>query len=90
MLRFLEVLTGVTIPNITPWRRQAFGDLTSAPGLAQLPAAVRNLPDTKAPLAQAVTQVNTLPFPGFPGADQVVPVQESGPRPRPRSSQSTP
>jgi phospholipase C len=24
-LQFLELLTGVTIPNITPWRRQTFG-----------------------------------------------------------------
>jgi phospholipase C len=84
VLQFLETLTGVTVPNITPWRRSTFGDLTSAFGFPQFPGAVRALPDTKAPLAQMATNVTTLPAPAFPGADQVQPVQETGPRPRRR------
>ena len=79
---FLEVLTGVTIPNITPWRRATFGDLTSAFGAAR--GGFPRLPDTKAQLARAVQEVTTLPAPVFPGANQVPPVQQHGNRPRPR------
>jgi phospholipase C len=86
VLRFLEVLTGVTVPNITAWRRATFGDLTSAFGFAQFPSAVQSLPGTKAQLAQAVYAVNNLPAPTFPTANQTPPVQETGPRPRPRTS----
>jgi phospholipase C len=85
-LQFLEQLTGVTIPNITPWRRATFGDLTSAFGFARYPSAVPSLPGTKAQLAQAVYNVNNLPAPVLPGANQTVPVQETGPRPRPRNT----
>jgi phospholipase C len=81
-LQFLERITGVTIPNITPWRRKTFGDLTSAFGLT--PGRFPKLPDTKAQLAAAVQQVTTLPPPQLPGANQTPPVQEKGPRPRPR------
>ncbi|HEX6453627.1 MAG TPA: alkaline phosphatase family protein [Trebonia sp.] len=93
LLRFLEVLTGVTIPNITPWRRATFGDLTSAFGMPQFPSAVRRLPNTEPMVTAAVEQVTTLPFPPTPGPagtypspnnNQVMPVQEQGPRPRPR------
>jgi phospholipase C len=85
VLQFLETLTGVTIPNITPWRRATFGDLTSAfdfTGTAPFPP----LPDTKAQLARAVQNVTTLPGPVFPGASQTPPVQEAGPRLRPRTT----
>jgi phospholipase C len=86
VLQFLELFTGVTIPNITPWRRATFGNLTSAFGFPQFPSAVRSLPGTKGTLAQAVYNVNNLPAPVFPGASQTVPVQETGPRPRPRKT----
>jgi phospholipase C len=84
VLQFLETLTGVTIPNITAWRRSTFGDLTSALGAFSFGGPPR-LPDTKAQLAQAVYEVTNLPPVQFPGADQTVPVQQTGPRPRPRS-----
>jgi len=85
-LQFLELLTGVTIPNITPWRRATFGNLASAFGFPQFPSAVPSLPNTKPTLAQAVYGVNNLPEPTFPGANQTPPVQERGPRPRPRNT----
>jgi phospholipase C len=100
LLQFLEVLTGVTIPNITPWRRATFGDLTSAFGMPQFPSAAQQLPATKPLLETAFTQVTTLPFPPNPGPpgsgphpsgidNQVpLPVQAQGPRPRPRNSSS--
>ena len=80
------MLTGVTIPNITAWRRATFGNLTSAFGFAQYPSAVPRLPGTKGTLAQAVRNVNNLPAPTFPGASQTLPVQETGPRPCPRNT----
>jgi len=84
VLRFLEVLTGLTIPNITAWRRATFGDLTSAFGAQAAGGRFPRLPDTKAQLARAVKEVTTLPAPVFPGANQVPPVQQHGNRPRPR------
>jgi len=84
VLQFLEALTGVTIPNITPWRRATFGDLTSAFGFPEFPSTVRYLPGTEGWLAQTAINVNTLPAPVFPGASQTPPVQQTGPRPRPR------
>jgi phospholipase C len=86
VLQFLEKLTGATIPNITPWRRQTFGDLTSAFGFPEFPSAVPRLPGTKSTLARAVYNVNNLPAPVFPTTAQTPPVQETGPRPRPRTT----
>jgi phospholipase C len=85
VLQFLEKMTGVTIPNITAWRRSTFGDLTSAFGF-RTSAPFPRLPDTKAQLAKAVQEINTLPAPVFPTTNQTPPVQETGPRPRPRST----
>ncbi|MFB4295346.1 alkaline phosphatase family protein [Actinomadura sp. NTSP31] len=86
-LRFLERVTGVEIPNISDWRRAAFGDLTSAfdfGGRSAGQGAPPRLPGTKKPLADAVAGVTSLPAPALPGAEQAPPVQEHGPRPRPR------
>ncbi|WP_194894889.1 alkaline phosphatase family protein [Catenulispora pinisilvae] len=81
-LQFLERLTGVRIPNITDWRRDTFSDLTSALGFPARSAP--QLPDTKRPLARAVQEIATLPAPALPGADQSMPGQQHGSRPRPR------
>ena len=83
-LQFLERLTGVTVPNLTPWRRATFGDLTSALGAPDRRGRRPRLPDTKAQLARAVYEVTNLPRPQIPGASQTPPVQETGPRPRHR------
>jgi phospholipase C len=82
-LRLLELLTGVTIPNLSAWRRSTFGDLTSALGVAST-ASPPQLPDTKAQLAEAEKEVETLPKPKFPGRTQTPPKQETGSIPRPR------
>ncbi|MEU4875765.1 alkaline phosphatase family protein [Streptomyces sp. NPDC021608] len=81
-LRFLETLTGVEEPNISAWRRGAFGDLTSAFrfGSPQSPAPA--LPgDTAEQLSRAQEEVATLPRPTLPGAEQSFPAQEPGRRP---------
>ncbi len=83
VLRFLERLTGVRVPRLSDWRRSAFGDLTSALGLASHGPPPR-LPDTKHRLEQAVREVSELPPPDFPDGDQTPPRQERGARPRPR------
>ncbi|RMI37042.1 phospholipase [Actinomadura harenae] len=82
-LRLLERLTRVRVPNLTPWRRKAFGDFTSALGVAPARRPPR-LPDTKRALARAVDEVTRLPPPSFPVGEQRPPRQRSGARPRPR------
>ncbi|MCD0483137.1 phospholipase [Streptacidiphilus sp. ASG 303] len=81
-LRFLERVTGVREPNISDWRRSAFGDLTSVfrfdGGLARPP----RLPETAGHLLAAETAVETLPPPSFPRGAQQPPRQEPGLRPR--------
>ena len=77
-LRFLEKLTGVREPNITDWRRQIFGDMTSAFQFGQPVGRPPVLPDADKLLAKAQYDIAHLPAPVLPGADQTVPVQEKG------------
>jgi phospholipase C len=83
VLQFLETLTGVQETNITPWRRQVFGDLTSALGFTNGRASAfpPDLPQTIGEFWEAEHEVATLPAATIPGADQTPPVQESK-RPR--------
>ncbi|MGO4631759.1 phosphocholine-specific phospholipase C [Streptomyces sp. 2RAF24] len=74
VIRFLEQLTGVQEPNITPWRRAVTGDLTSAFDFQR----TRRQPPVEQP----------GPVPPFTGrwrpqppAVQAMPVQEPGTRP---------
>lgn len=74
VIRFLEKLTGVREPNITPWRRAVTGDLTSAFDFKR----TRRQPPVEQP----------GPVPPFTGrwrpqppAVQSMPVQEPGTRP---------
>ncbi|MEU1184445.1 alkaline phosphatase family protein [Streptomyces sp. NPDC005820] len=81
-LRFLERLTGVEEPQISAWRRTAFGDLTSAFRFsAARPRAPRLPADTAERLARAEEAVATLPAPTLPGEAQTLPRQEPGSRP---------
>jgi phospholipase C len=78
VLQFLETFTGVRETNITDWRRQTFGDLTSALGFSNGKATTfpRTLPNTIREFWEAEHEVETLPPPTIPGADQTPPVQE--------------
>jgi phospholipase C len=73
VLRFLETWTGVQEPNISAWRRQTCGDLTSAFDFANPDFSIPNLPP--APFTNSVGVAQPPP------AAQWLPVQEPGVRP---------
>ncbi|HXS07590.1 MAG TPA: alkaline phosphatase family protein [Rhizomicrobium sp.] len=81
-LRLLETRFGVEVPNLSKWRREATGDLTSAFGFGHAPRFdVPKLPETEKALAVAEADAMASGRPGVPAA-QVMPRQESGVRPR--------
>ncbi len=82
VLQFLERFTGVREPNISPWRRSTFGDLTSGFRFRHAQKKSPVLPDTITPLNLAKYESTNLPNPVFPTADQQLPKQESGSRKR--------
>jgi phospholipase C len=78
--RLLELVTGVTNPNISAWRRQTVGDFTSALGTAPNGRFPR-LPDTKYQLELAEKEVAEFQLPPYPGASQTPPSQPPGTKP---------
>ncbi len=77
VLQLLEQLTGVQEPNISAWRRQTFGDLTSALGFSNgRQSTFPQLPPTIGEFWQAEAEVQALPAASIPGANQTPPVQE--------------
>jgi phospholipase C len=82
VLQLLEKFTGVREPNISAWRRQTFGDLTSALRFKQAREKPPVLPDTSGPLRLAKYEAANLPKPAFPAAEQQAPTQEKGSRQR--------
>lgn len=83
VLQFLEKFTGVAEPNISEWRRQTFGNLTSAfrfhePKIQAPPP----LPSTTGMLSFAKYAASNLPKPVFPENEQQEPAQEKGGRRR--------
>ncbi|MBV8218823.1 MAG: beta-propeller fold lactonase family protein, partial [Solirubrobacterales bacterium] len=92
VLQFLERLTGIRETNITDWRRQTFGDLTSALGFSNGKSTTfpRTLPNTIGEFWQAENEVETLPPATIPGANQTPPVQEKRRRRVPWNPQSRP
>jgi phospholipase C len=83
VIQLLEQVTGVTNPNITPWRRQTAGDLTSALGAGSGFgfSRVPRLPETTAQLEAAENQILQFQLPPIPGASQSFPVQPPGVKP---------
>ncbi len=80
VIRFLETWTGVMEPNISAWRRQVCGDLTSALDFGSSSITVPAMPDTAKLASAAATQCSTLPSPWPPLTPQAL-TQESGTRP---------
>ncbi|MER8185259.1 phospholipase domain-containing protein, partial [Kitasatospora sp. NPDC094015] len=84
VLRFLEVVTGVQEPNISTWRRQICGDLTSCFDFTKPDYTIPTLPDTTALMAKADANTN-LPAVKLPTTGtQALPPQEQGERPHRR------
>jgi phospholipase C len=79
VIQLMERVTGVVNNNITAWRRQTVGDLTSALGL--YPSYRRpRLPDTVKDLVRAERETVEFQLPPIPGANQTFPVQGPGVR----------
>ncbi len=80
VIRLLELVTGVTNPNLTAWRRQTVGDLTSALGITPN-RRIPRLPSTTRQLQLAEQRSAEFPLPAIPGASQSFPVQGPGRKP---------
>jgi phospholipase C len=80
LLRFLEARFGVREPNISAWRRQTVGDLTSALRFPRRDVPFPILSDPAPLVAQEEQEVATLPPPSVP-TTQTMPHQEPGSRP---------
>jgi phospholipase C len=81
-LRFLEKVTGVREENISDWRRQTFGDMTSAFRFGEAKAHPPILPGTNDFLTHAYYGATHFPKPSMPSSGQLVPTQEIGARRR--------
>lgn len=81
-LKLLEARFGVEVPNLSQWRRETVGDLTTAFGFDAPPRLdTPNLPETEQALKLVERRVMELPPPAVP-ATQTLPRQEPGSRPR--------
>jgi len=78
IIQFVEKITGVREPNITDWRRQIFGDLTSVFRFDEDRAAPPMLPETAVQLSRARLEASSLPKPTIPTSGQQPPTQEKG------------
>jgi phospholipase C len=77
-LRLIEKRFGVEVPNLTAWRRQTCGDLTSAFGFGQAPnISVPSLPQTADALKAVEAALRNLNPPAVP-FKQSMPKQEAG------------
>jgi len=75
-LRFLEARFGVEVPNLTEWRRQTCGDMTSTLDFSNPKLTVPSLPSTQERAATALAECAALPPATIP-APQVLPTVES-------------
>jgi phospholipase C len=66
-------------PNISEWRRQTFGNLTSALHFGDFRSVSPALLDTSGPLQLAEYESSVLPRPSFPTGVQKLPEQEKSP-----------
>jgi phospholipase C len=76
-LRLIETRFGVEVANLTAWRRETCGDLTTAFGFGE-PAdtSVPSLPETANALQLVEQQITSLPAPGVPSI-QAMPKPET-------------
>ncbi|WP_158909615.1 alkaline phosphatase family protein [Granulicella sp. L56] len=76
VLQFLEEFTGVREPNISPWRRRTFRNLSETFRFNEASRRSPELPDTATQLNLAKYGASSLPKPILPGAGQRFPKQE--------------
>jgi phospholipase C len=81
-LKFLELITGVKETNISQWRRQTVGNLTSAFRFGQPNLRPPALPDTSGQYNLSQYEIGQLPLPAIPTTNQQMPRQEPGRRPQ--------
>ncbi len=79
ILQFLEKWTGVAEPNISQWRRQVCGDLTSCFDFSVSDTSRPTLPATAPLVAASAAQCSTLL--ALPAYSSDVPPQEAGQKP---------
>ncbi|HEY3686120.1 MAG TPA: alkaline phosphatase family protein [Streptosporangiaceae bacterium] len=82
VLQFMERVTGVRAANVSDWRRQTFGDLTSALGV-KMDKRFPPMPPTLPEFWLAEYEAANLPKPALPGGDQTPPHQQKPPFPLP-------
>ena len=81
-LKLLEARFGVEVPNLSKWRRETVGDMTTAFGFDAPPRLdIPNMPETEQALKLVERRVMELPPPTLP-TTQSLPRQEPGSRPR--------
>ena len=80
-LRLLETRFGVEIPNLSKWRRETCGDMTTAFAFRMPRLDIPNLPETAQGVRRAEGRSMSLPRPAVP-ATQIMPKQEPGTRTR--------
>jgi phospholipase C len=86
MLRFLEARFGIKAPNISAWRRQTVGDLTSTLDFAKANLSSPSLPATTSTVEPGCpTPQNIAPFFG-PAAPIAVPSKQNLPKQEPGSA----
>ena len=91
-LRLVEKRFGVEVPNLTSWRRKTVGDMTAAFNFAAAPDASKPTLETRSELGVAATVLQCRAtydaitgtfiedaYPGYPVAENVMPVVESSP-----------
>lgn len=101
ILRLLEARFGAEVPNLSKWRRDTVGDLTSAFNFARPDASVPTLPQPSNAdqrvvgsncTSEPATLIPTLgaQLPGYPVPPNSMPTQEAGTRKRPSGPDCTP
>jgi phospholipase C len=86
ILRFLETRFGAEVPNLSSWRRETVGDMTSAFNFSSPDYSIPSLPSTTAALENELTEClnNLAGFEPFTlPSPQQMPVQEAGSPKRP-------
>ena len=86
ILRFLETRFGAEVPNLSTWRRNTVGDLTSAFNFTKVDTSIPNLPSVTGAVASIVAECTADKAGITPYAipnPQGMPTQESGSPTRP-------